>query len=69
MLLAATNLGLGSIYLMAVPVAAQLNPTLCQAMKLKEDFVPYVMVGVGTPQNALQERQLTTDRIKPVYIR
>lgn len=69
MLLAATDLGLGSIYLMAVPVTAQSNPELCKELKIDDDFAPYVMVGVGKPQNAPEKRELTTKRIHIEYIR
>lgn len=69
MMLAATNLGLGSIYLMAVPMAAQYNPELCTAMKVPEGFVPCVMVGVGKAQEEGKERTLTTERIATEYVR
>lgn len=69
MMLAATSLGLGSIYLMAVPAAAQYNPQLCAELKTPEGFAPYVMVGVGKAQAAMEERQLTTERIKTDYVR
>lgn len=69
MLLAATGLGLGSIYLMAVPMTAQYNPELCGEMKIQDGFAPYVMVGVGKAQGALAERQLTTERILTEYVR
>ncbi len=69
MLLAATDLGLGSIYLMAVPAAAQYSHELCRKLKLQDGFVPYVMVGVGRPQNEFEERKLTADRINIEYIR
>ncbi|UWP59987.1 nitroreductase family protein [Ruminococcus gauvreauii] len=68
MMLAATDLGLGSIYLMAVPVTAQYNPELCRDIKVQEGFAPYVMVGIGKPQNGLEERELTADRISITYI-
>lgn len=69
MLLAATSLGLGSIYLMAVPMTAQYNPDLCSEMKIQDGFAPYVMVGVGKSQAELQERRLTTERIRTEYVR
>lgn len=69
MLLTATDLGLGSIYLMSVPVTAQLNLELCKEMKVQDGFEPYVMVGIGKPQNGFKERELTTDRIHIEYIR
>lgn len=69
MLLTATSLGLGSIYLMAVPKTAQYNPELCSLMKIQEGFEPYLMVGVGKAQGKLEERTLTTERIKTEYVR
>ncbi len=49
MLLTATSLGLGSVYLMAVPMTAQYNAELCKEIKVPEGFVPCAMVAVGTP--------------------
>lgn len=69
MLLTATSLGLGSIYLMAVPFTAQFNPELCKEMKVQDGFAPYVMVGIGKPQNEFEEREFTSDRIYIEYIR
>lgn len=69
MMLCATHLELGSVYLMAVPMIAQANPALCAAMKVQEGFAPYVMVGVGKPQQVLKERELTTQRIQTEYVR
>lgn len=47
MMLAATDLGLGSIYIMAVPAAAQYNTELCHELKVPDGFAPHVIVGVG----------------------
>lgn len=69
MLLAATSLGLGSVYLMAVPATAQYNAELCQEIEVPEGFVPCAMVALGTPQAAPQERELTTERIHTEYVR
>lgn len=69
MLLTAASLGLGSIYLMAVPMTAQANPDLCSEMKIQEGFAPYVMVGVGKAQEDLTERPLTTERVLTEYVR
>lgn len=68
-LLAATSLGLGSVYLMAVPMTAQYNAELCKEIKVPEGFVPCAMVAVGTPQAAMKERELTTGRIQTEYVR
>ena len=69
MLLTATSLGLGSVYLMAVPMTAQYNAELCKEIKVPEGFVPCAMVAVGTPLHAPEERELTTGRIHTEYIR
>lgn len=68
MLLAATDLGLGSIYLLAIPAIAQFNSELCKELKIQDGFEPYVMVGIGKSQNGFEERELTTDRIHTEYI-
>lgn len=69
MLLTATYLGLGSVYLMAVPATAQYNAALCKEIGVPDEFVPCAMVAVGTPLNTPEERKLTTERIQTEYIR
>ena len=44
------------------------NKELCKEMKVQDGFVPCVMVGIGTPQGNLEERELTTERIHTEYV-
>ena len=62
-MLAAAGLGLGSLYLMGVPAAAQKNRELCRALAVPEGFAPYVMVGVGRPAAPQPRRALPSGRI------
>lgn len=69
MLLAATDEGLGSIYLMAVPMAARSSAELCEALHVPDGFLPFAMVGIGTPSAPQEGRALTTDRIACTRVR
>lgn len=69
MLLAAADRGLGSIYLMGLPLAVQNDSGLCSELNMPEGFLPYVMVGLGHPAAPWEERTFTTDRILSSRIR
>lgn len=68
MLLAATELGLGSVYLMGVTAAARQNPTLCADMGAPEGFAPYVMVALGHPADSREPKALVTDRFSLSFV-
>lgn len=72
MMLATTDLGLGSVYLYAIPAVlgqiGGLYPDLYKALKIKDGFFPVAMMAVGTPNVSQKERELTKDRISTVYI-
>lgn len=63
-LLDATELGLGSVYLFAVPAVMQAVPELSKAVGVPEDYMPLAMAAVGKPVVALQERPAVMDRIQ-----
>lgn len=67
-LLAAADLGLGSIYLMGIPQAVRNDAGLVGRLRAPEGFLPYVMVGVGHPAGAWEKRSFTTSRINTVFI-
>lgn len=73
MMLASTDLELGSVYLYAIPaVLSQLEnayPELYQDLKIKPGFFPVAMMAVGKSNTPLQNRELTTDKISTIYIR
>ena len=68
MLLAATDLGLGSIYLMGIPQAVRNDAGLVGRLRAPEGFLPYVMVGIGHPAGEWEKRSFTTSRINTVFI-
>lgn len=73
MMLASTDLELGSVYLYAVPaVLGQLEnvyPELYKELKIKNGFFPVAMMGVGEPNVPLKKRELTKEKISTIYIR
>ena len=57
----ATDLGLGSVYIMAVPTVMQGKPELLEKLPLSEGFIPIILVSVG---HAAQEHaSLKADRL------
>ena len=68
-MLAATELGLGSVYLLAVPLTMQYNLELCKEAMVPEGYAPMVVVAVGKPVEELKPRELTTDKFKIDYIK
>lgn len=73
MMLASTDLELGSVYLYAVPaVLGQLEnvyPELYEDLQIRNGFFPVAMMGIGEANVPLKKRELTTDKISTVYIR
>lgn len=73
MMLAATDLELGSVYLYAVPaVLGQLEnvyPDLYKRLKIRNGFFPVAMMGVGESNVPLKKRELTKNKISTEYIR
>ena len=58
MLLAATNLGLGSVYLMGAVAALNNHPDLVAQLQLPEGFVPTAAIALGHPAASLTDRDL-----------
>lgn len=63
-LLEAAELGLGSVYLFAVPAVMQAVPELSKAVGIPEDFMPLAMAAVGRSAGELQARCPATDKIQ-----
>lgn len=60
----ATDLGLASVFIMAVPTVMQNKPDLLKALNITDDFLPLVMVAVGHEKNKsemLKSKRLSTD--------
>lgn len=58
MLLAATDLGIGSVYLMAPVLGFKADPQLVNDLQLPEDFEPMSVVALGYPVDSLKEKEL-----------
>ena len=54
--LMATDMGLGSVYIMGAVAALNANPELVQKLGLPEGFVPTAGIVIGHPVNPLKER-------------
>lgn len=67
MVLAATDLGLGNVYLMGVPAVLAANPELCAELKIPEGFMPASALAIGRAAKPLNERELTLSKIATEY--
>lgn len=63
MAIAATDLGLGSVYLMGIIPAISADPTLCTALNIPAGFVPCSAIALGYATEAPEERELTTAKL------
>lgn len=59
MLLAATDLGLGSVYIMGAVAALNTKPDLVAQLNLPDGFVPVAAMALGHPADALTVRDAT----------
>jgi len=69
MSLAATDLGLGSVYLMGAILGAAADPALCKELKVPEGFAPTSALAVGKPSAPLKNRSLTLNKVTVDYIK
>ena len=69
MLLEATDLGLGSVYLLGCIRALQQDEALQRELKIPEAFFPASALAVGYCAETGHMRALTTDKIKTDYLR
>lgn len=63
-LLEATELNLGSVYLFAVPAVMQAVPDLYTAVGIPDDFTPLAMAAVGKSGDEMTCRPAATDKIQ-----
>lgn len=66
--LAATDLGLGSVYLLGCVRALQKDEALQRDLKIPEAFRPMSAIAVGYPAAQGHMRALTTDKITTRYL-
>ncbi|MCB2311914.1 MerR family DNA-binding transcriptional regulator [Clostridium tagluense] len=59
MALAATDLGLGNVYIFGGALAIAKNPELCAELKIPEGYIPVSALPVGKATKPLKERELT----------
>ncbi len=67
MLLAATDLGLGSVYLMGAVAALKTKPELVGQLSLPEDFVPIAAAALGHPAQPAAPRE-SQQKIETNYL-
>lgn len=63
MLVEATELGLGSTYLMGAPAVMSQVPELCKAVKVPDGFTPIAMAAVGHAAESPTKKEPTTTKI------
>jgi len=69
MALAATDLGLGSVYLMGSIMALGADADLKKDMKIPVDFIPASAIALGATAQPLKERDLTVTKITVDYLK
>ncbi|QOX64118.1 nitroreductase [Anoxybacterium hadale] len=69
MALAATDLGLGSVYLMGSIMALGGDSDLKQDMKIPADFIPASAIALGATTQPLKERDLTVSKVSVEYLK
>ena len=67
-MLAATDIGLASTYLLAVSVVIQHNKSICEKLGIPEDFMPITTVATGYANDKGKEKDLENYRIRTNYI-
>ena len=68
MALAATDLGIGNVYLMGTAFAISMKKELCRDLKIPEGFFPISAIALGRSATEPQVREFTTDRIATDFI-
>jgi nitroreductase len=69
MALAATDFGLGSVYLMGSIMALGADADLKKDMKIPVDFIPASAIALGATAQPLKERDLTVTKITVDYLK
>lgn len=69
MALAATDLGLGSVYLLGSIMALGADADLKKDMKIPVDFIPASAIALGATAQPLKERDLTVTKITVDYLK
>ena len=68
MLLMATDLGVGSVYLLGFIAGFKAAPELLSELEIPEGFKPLAAIGLGYPLEPLVEREITTKIAKNVIL-
>ena len=64
MLLAATDLGLGSVYVMNIAMACKKDESLVKKLEIEDGFFPLASVALGCPAKEVEFRKEFTKKIK-----
>lgn len=68
-MLSATDLGLGSVYLYAVPFVLSQVSSIYEKLSIRDGFFPVVAVAIGNPQQEMNIRETSTDKInKKIFL-
>ncbi len=68
MILTATEMGIGSIYLSGVTTALNENRELLTKLRIPENYQAASAIAIGRPAKELQPRELTEERIATVWL-
>lgn len=69
MALAATELGLGSVYIFSVAAVLAAREDYYKELKVPDEFMPVSAIAVGKSKEPIEERSMTTSRIATEYLR
>jgi nitroreductase len=69
MALAATDLGLGNVYLLGAVFALESEPQLKEELKVPEGYLPASAIAIGKAALQPEERNLTTSKIEIDYVK
>lgn len=69
MMLASTALGLGSVYIMSIPMVIESNHELCKELMIPDGFFPVSIMAVGKPKDELKAREMTVSKIETDFLK
>ncbi len=69
MMLASTALGLGSVYIMSIPMVIESNSELCKELMIPDGFFPVSIMAVGKPKDEVKAREMTLSKIGTDFLK
>lgn len=67
--LVATDLELGSVYIMGNTKVIRENQEICRKLEVPKDYMLIAGIAISYPQTPAEERTLVTDKIQTIYIK